>query len=54
MQNLDEAREALSKDKLDAKANQFMGWWCLTQEDDATGAIDHLETALQSGIARHR
>ncbi|KAG8162951.1 hypothetical protein KVR01_007429 [Diaporthe batatas] len=50
MQTLEEALEAISKDKLDARANQFMGWWFLTQDDDTEGAIDHFEIAIKSGI----
>lgn len=51
MQTLDEALEALSKDGLDARANQFLGWWSLTQGADIDVAIDYLETAIKSGSA---
>lgn len=44
-----EALEALSKDECDAEANQFMGWWCLTQQNDTLSAISHLELAIQTG-----
>lgn len=53
MQTLDEALEALSKDERDTKANQFMGWWYLTQENEAKRAIEHLEAAEESGIIDH-
>lgn len=44
-----EALKALSKDKYDARANQFMGWWCLTQQNDTSSAISHLELAIETG-----
>lgn len=50
MNSKDEALEALSKDKRDARANRFMGWWYLSQENDTTRAINYLETAEESGI----
>lgn len=54
MQSLDEALEALSMDKHDARAHQFMGWWHLTQEKDFKRARDHLEAAEESGIVAHQ
>lgn len=53
IQTLDEAMEVLSKDERDAKANRFMGWWYLTQENDTTRAISHLKAAEESGIVDH-
>lgn len=53
MQSLDEALKVLSKDKRDARANQFMGWWYLSQETDATRAIHYLKAAEESGIFDH-
>lgn len=49
MRSRDEALEALSKDKRDARAHQFMGWWHLTQEKHFKRAKDHLEAAQESG-----
>lgn len=50
---MDEALEALSKDERDARANQFMGWWYLTQENNSKRAIDFLEAVEESGIIDH-
>jgi hypothetical protein len=48
-----EAERALQNNENDARANQFLGWWYLSQEYDPDAAIHFLKNAAQQGRYDH-